>query len=293
MVFGELFIGQGCRKCNTCLQKSFWRDDKFWEKNFVWFLSLNESFSNFRWNFRIVLKNFSQFSIACFWGNNYSNKKKFSLLFLDFERKNFQTLANLSKSFCEFWHKVLAWLSKFLSTWTTSVIIISATFFQRTVFQIFSEFLFDRAHKHVNFVPGDFSRERINFEKSSCFIFVFSLSEFERKIFGFVESFGRFFKFAFCVCSHRIPGKTCFFPKKLILQLFSDFEPQKFDSEKQIGMLVKTASYVSRGTFGATFFEYVISRISIFWSWAKNFLTPMENFGMVVEVAFYVTRRPL
>ena len=198
-------------------------------------------------------------------------------MFSDFERKNFQTLANLSKSFWEFWHKVLAWLSNFLSTWTTSVIIISATFFQRTIFQIFSEFFFDRAHKHVNFVPGDFSRERINFEKSSCFIFVFSLSESERKIFGFVEIFGRFYKFAFCVCSHRIPEKPAFFPKKWSYSCFLDFEPQKFDSEKQIGMLVKSASYVSRGTFGATFFEYVISRISILWSWAKNFLPPMER----------------
>ena len=150
-------------------------------------------------------------------------------MFSDFERKNFQTLANLSKSFWQFWHKVLAWLSNFLSTWTTSVIIISATFFQRTIFQIFSEFFFDRAHKHVNFVPGDFSRERINFEKSSCFIFVFSLSESERKIFGFVEIFGRFYKFA-----------------------------------------------IQRNIWGY-FFEYVISRISILWSWAKNFLPPMER----------------
>ena len=142
-----------------------------------------------------------------------------SWVFSDFEREIFQTLAKfypsvswkmqcmppvepfekmiklqnyckssflrLSKSFWEFWHKLLAWLSNFLSTWTTSVIIIFPTLFQRTTFQIFSEFFFDRAHKHAIFVSGVFSLESINFEKSCCFFLFFFISECERKIFGF------------------------------------------------------------------------------------------------------------
>ena len=58
------------------------------------------------------------------------------------------------------------------------------------------------------------------------------------------------------------------------------FEPQRMDSEKHIGMLVKPASYASRGTIGATFFDYVLSRIIIFRSWTNHFLPPMERFSL-------------
>ena len=212
------------------------------EKNSViWFQSLKERLSDFCRNFRIVLKNAFQVSIGFWWRKKYFKNFFSSWVFSDFEREIFQTLAKfypsgswkmqsmppvepfekkiklqnyckssflrLSKSFWEFWHKLLAWLSNFLSTWTTSVIIIFPTFFQRTTFQIFSEFFFDRAHKHAIFVSGVFSLESINFEKSCCFIFVFFLFlSVSGRSSVFVEFFGRFFKIAFRVSCEIIPG---------------------------------------------------------------------------------------
>ena len=53
----------------------------------------------------------------------------------------------------------------------------------------------------------------------------------------FVQFFGSVVKIALLVCGGTFRGKI-FFPKKSTL--FSDFDPQKFDPEKQLGMFVKT-----------------------------------------------------
>ena len=90
----------------------------------------------------------------------------------------------------------------------------------------------------------------------------------------FVGFFGRFVKSVFRVSRGMFRGKLLG-PAEIPI-LISDFEPKKMDSEKEFGIFLKTASYISRGTFGA-FFEYVISRTFNFKSLNKNFLPPMER----------------
>ena len=68
--------------------------------------------------------------------------------------------------------------------------------------------------------------------------------------------------------------------------MFLVFEPQKMDCEQPFGMLVKTAPYACRGTFGATLFEYVTNHKITFRSWTNNFLPPMEKFWHDCESDF-------
>ena len=61
--------------------------------------------------------------------------------------------------------------------------------------------------------------------------------------------------------------------------MFSVFETQNFDSEKQFGLFVQKASYVYGGTFSSYFFQQVITCIVIFRSWAKFCEFERKNFG--------------
>ena len=125
------------------------------------------------------------------------------------------------------------------------------------------------------------------FEKTSCFFYFQSLMEGSWIFVGFL---GSFVKNSFRLSIGIFRGKTFFGKKK---SFFLGFRATYMDSEKQFGMIVKTSSYVSRGTFGATFFEYVISRKNIFGSWDNIFCLQWKDFGLVVKVAFYVPRQPL
>ena len=148
--------------------------------------------------------------------------------------------------------------------------LFSHFFFEQGASQIFGDSFIGSVAKHAIYVTGnvfswnDFSRKLV-----VCIIFFRVWAE---GFWIFVHFIGRF---AFSVCIGIFRGKIFFQWKST---LFSDFSTQKMDSEKHFGMLVKTASYASRGTFGATFFQYVLSRITIFRSRTNIFLPPMERF---------------
>ena len=129
-----------------------------------------------------------------------------------FEKKiNFQnycksSFLRLSKSFWEFWHKLLAWLSNFLSTWTTSVIIIPPTFFQRTIFQIFSDFFSTGlTNMQTSFPESYLQKVYILRNRVVLFLFFWFLSLSGGRFLVFVEIFGRFFTIEFRVSSEIIP----------------------------------------------------------------------------------------
>ena len=92
------------------------------------------------------------------------------------------------------------------------------------------------------------------------------------------------------MCGGTFRGKI-FFPKKV--NFVSGFWSTKIWFWETTRHARKNCPYVEKRTFGATFFENLISRFIIFRSWAKFFLPSMERNWHGCEKASYVTRRPL
>ena len=118
-----------------------------------------------------------------------------------------------------------------------------------------------------------FSHELFSFRKLVVCIIIFRV---------WVEDSWIFVRFL-AECQNCIPRVHRNIPRKRLfcrikINFVFGFWATKMDCEKPFGMLVRTASYASRGTFGATFFEYVRSRLIIFRCWTNNFLSPMESF---------------
>ena len=119
------------------------------------------------------------------------------------------------------------------------------------------------------------------FSHEMCFLreLVFYIIIFKNWAEGFwffVQFFGSVAKIAFLVCGGTFRGKI-FFPKKVKFVFgFWSTEIWFWETTRHVR---KNCPYVEKRTFGATFFENVISRIIIFRTWAKYFLPSMERFG--------------
>ena len=106
--------------------------------------------------------------------------------------------------------------------------------------------------------------------------FIWLFSEIVRKAYGFLSSFlAALLKLQSTCAEDHTEEKPSFQKEKSAL--FSDFDPQKNNSEKKTRNVRKNCPYLVKRTFGATFFQNVISGIIIFRSSAKYFLPPLER----------------
>ena len=185
---------------------------------------------------------------------------KFSVVFCQnafyASRGAFGGLNEVWDNFWQFWHKFVAWVSIMLSTFpqepfeeeNASTNFYSLTFFRARSSSDFWRFLHPQGCQTCNL------RDRKNFRMKSFLwenyssIYIFSV--FEWKILGFLSVFWQGVKIAFHVCI-GIFRENFFFQQKSTLLLV--FGPQQMDCEKAFCMLVKTASYASRGTFRDNF----------------------------------------
>ena len=164
-------------------------------------------------------------------------------------QRSFRGKDKIWDKFRQFRQKFLARVSIMLSSCPreaseeekTSTIFYPLTFF--------TKFSSGRVAKHAIYVTGDVFSWNAFFEKSSCLYFYF------QTLSGRFLDFCRFFWQGSQNCTPReqrnVPRKT-YWPRRNTNSDFG-FSAKKVDSEKQFGMFLKNASYVSGGKFGASF----------------------------------------
>ena len=121
-------------------------------------------------------------------------------------------------------------------------------------------------------MTGDVFSWNVFFERTG-FLYIY-FQKLSGRLLIFCPVFWQNFKIAFLVCGGTFRGKI-FFPKKV--KFVFGFWSTKIWFWETTRHVRKNCPYVEKGTFGATFFENVISRIIIFRSWAKHFLPSMER----------------
>ena len=227
----------------------------------------------------MVLKNEVQVTTGFFRGKECINENLNTWFFPEFERKtaprsvNFfwqsvkrqsMTAGELSEekikidiNFDNLCHKFLTWVSFLLSTCprelfeeeNVSINCFSITFFRAGIFFDFWVNSFRQRCQTCNLCDWGCFLMKCFFGKTCC------LYDYSQKLSGRFLNFCPFFWQQWQTCIPRVRGKI---PRKIFFltkksYLFSDFDPQKFDSEKQLGMFVKTTPYVVGRTFGANF----------------------------------------
>ena len=234
-------------------------------------------------------------STRFFWGKN-APIKNFYLIFLDFQRKTFQSSVKFFPAsakmqsrppaepleenlkfeiiFDSLSHKFLAWVSFLLSTCPgetfeeemASINFFSPTFFSsRKLFRFLGKFFSARLPNMQSSWLEKFSHEMFFLRK-----LIVSKNIFRKRAEGFwifVQFFGSVDKNAFLVCGGTYRWKT-FIPERKFNFVFG-FWSTKIWFWETIRYVRKNCPYLVKRTFGATFFENVISGIIVIRSWAK------------------------
>ena len=151
-------------------------------------------------------------------------------------------------------------------------LFFSHFFFEQETFQISGEVLSARLPGKQSMWLETFSHEMYCLRELVVYIIIFK--NWAEGFWNFVQFFGSVVKNAFLVCGGTFRGKI-FFPKKV--NFVFGFWSAKFWFWETTRHVRKNCPYVEKRTFGAAFFENVISRIIIFGSWAKYFLPSMER----------------
>ena len=199
-----------------------------------------------------------------------------------FQRSLLEEYMKFEITFDNLWHKFLAWVSFLLSTCPGEPLrkkMPQKTIFLPLSFRAgnFSDFwgiFFRQGCQTCNLCDWrSFVMERF-FEKTG------RLYDYSQKLTGrlmvFLSSFLAALLKLHSTCAEEHTEEKPSFQKEKSA-LFSDFDPQKNNSEEKTRYVRKNCPYLVKRTFGATFFQNVISGIIIFRSSAKYFLPPLER----------------